>query len=453
MPTVNDPVANHEARPRRIPMNAAPLVKLRLIRFLNALQRQPSVDCPTCGRWTVATRQKRIPLVPGLSVVSVLVGIGLFLATHTASQAETTDAPPPPADAGIKADSRHDLSPWLAEMIADSPVPGLAAAVLVDGEIVASGAAGVRMAGDPTPVLPDDRFHLGSCTKSMTASVAAMLVEDGAISWDRTVADAFPDLDIHPSRRAATLRQLLSNTGSTPKDVPGELWRSLRGAAAGADECERRMALVAGILATESSAPPGTRYEYSNAGFSIAGAMLEKAAGLSYAELLKTRLFAPLGMDSAGFGAPASRIDPPDQPVGHKLHDGEAVPSGVGARADNPDAISPAGRVHASIGDFARYALFHLGSHPDLLPPAALQTLHQPAAPANDYALGWAVVDREWAGGKTLTHSGSNLMNYAVMWLAPGKKSGVVIACNMGGDEAGKLCDRVAWELISRWIP
>src|SRR5947209_901422 len=91
-------------------------------------------------------------------------------------------------------------------------LPALAAAVVVDGKIVVTNAVGFRKNGGAEKVTVDDKFHLGSVTKSMTATVAAMLVEQGRISWTTTIGEAFPELRsaIHPDYLSVTLEQLLS---------------------------------------------------------------------------------------------------------------------------------------------------------------------------------------------------------------------------------------------------
>lgn len=345
---------------------------------------------------------------------------------------------------------RADVSGELAEILKLGPVPGMAAAFIADGKITAAGAAGLRMAGGEEKVLLGDRFHLGSCTKSMTATLAALMVGDGKLEWDQTVEKSFPGVEIHPSRAGTTLRQLLSNTSGCATEVPGELWMTLW--KEGVPEEVQRDLLVEGILTSEAAHAPGTRYEYSNAGFSIAGAMLEKAAGKPYDQLLRQRLFEPLGMRSAGFGAPAT-VEAPDQPHGHTLVNGKAVPVPPGHQADNPAAITPAGRVHASILDFARYASLHLGTEErPALTKAQLDLLHQPVAPSKDYALGWQVVERPWAGGTALTHTGTNTMFFAVMWLSPSRKFAAVAACNLGGNDGAKACDDAVGLLIHRHL-
>ena len=235
-----------------------------------------------------------------------------------------------------------DVSSDLAKFTQDGKVPGLVAAAVLDGKIIATGATGIRKYGDKTAVTVEDKFHIGSCTKSMTGSLAAMLVADGKIKWSTTVEEIFPKLKIHPDFKSATLLQLCSNTGGAPHDVPPELWKK-----AGEDrdksEASQRMNLVRGILTTPPAYPPGGQNVYSNSGFTIAGAMLEKVSGLSYQELILSRLFKPLRMDSAGFGAPATP-GKVDQPYGHILREGEPFPIPSGLDADNPPAITPAGR-------------------------------------------------------------------------------------------------------------
>src|SRR5690606_14906599 len=99
-----------------------------------------------------------------------------------------------------------------------------------------------------------------------------------------------------------------------------------------------------GLLARKPEATPGTEKIYSNQGYAIAGVMLEKASGQTWEGLMQTMLFDPLGMTSAGFGAPATP-GKVDQPWGHEpgLFGQKPVPPGP--RADNPLAIAPAGAV------------------------------------------------------------------------------------------------------------
>ncbi|MBI1851207.1 MAG: beta-lactamase family protein [Planctomycetes bacterium] len=311
------------------------------------------------------------------------------------------------------------------------------------------GATGVRRAGGNEKVTIDDRFHLGSCTKSMTATLCAMLVENKKLAWSTTIADVFPELGdtMNPAWRAVTLEQLLTHRGGVPSDLSADgLWGNLW--AFTGSPTEARHALTVGVVSHEPVSAPGTTYLYSNAGFAIAGHMAERVTGRAWEELMRERLFTPLGMTSAGFGAPGTAAVV-DQPRGHTA---EGKPVDPGPGADNPVAIGPAGIVHCSIGDWAKYVALHLrGDEGDapLLKPESFAKLHAPAAgPPPEYAMGWSITERDWAGGRVLTHNGSNTMWFCVTWIAPKRDFAVLVACNRGGDEAAKACDEASWALI-----
>ncbi|MCH2148217.1 MAG: beta-lactamase family protein, partial [Phycisphaerales bacterium] len=160
-----------------------------------------------------------------------------------------------------------------------------------------------------------------------------------------------------------------------------------------------------------------------------------------YEQLIQQEVFEPLGMEAAGFGTPLQRG--PNQPNGHRADGTPSAPE-----ADNPEAITPAGRVHCTMQDWSRFVAAHLigprGEH-DLLKPSTFTELHAPAPGADrSYAMGWGTGSRDWAGGKVLTHAGSNTMWYCVAWVAPEKNMAVLVACNQGGDVAAKACDQAA---------
>ncbi|MCA9088919.1 MAG: beta-lactamase family protein [Planctomycetaceae bacterium] len=339
----------------------------------------------------------------------------------------------------------EDISADLKTLAAKHNVPAMGIAIVIDGEIQAVGATGIRRRGSSEPVTTEDKWHVGSCTKAFTATLAALAVREGLISWDSTVEDVFRSqrVQIHPEFRSATLRQLLSNTAGCPEDVPETLWQTLwknRGTARA-----QRMQLVRGLLKYAPASPPGTKYEYSNAGFAIAGAMLEVVCNQPYETLVQERVFKPLGMTSAGFRAPGikGRVD---QPYGHNPDPVDPEPQG-----DNPRGIAPSGAIHCSITDWAKFAQLHLGTSPsNLLTAEELDFLHQVVDEKEGYALGWYRFDRGWARGPALNHNGSNTMWYCCIWLAPAMKYGVVVTTNIGGDEGFKACDDAARWSINR---
>ena len=114
----------------------------------------------------------------------------------------------------------ESLDAILTPRLKQYKLPALAAAVVKDGVIVASGAVGTRRIGTEIPVTLDDRFHLGSETKAMTALLAGMLVDEGKLRWDSTVAELFPELvgAMDDRLKTVTLTQLLSHTSGLPGD-------------------------------------------------------------------------------------------------------------------------------------------------------------------------------------------------------------------------------------------
>jgi CubicO group peptidase (beta-lactamase class C family) len=369
-----------------------------------------------------------------LPAALALAGLGLACA-----------GPPPPAAAG---EEPADLSDVLRPIRERFDVPAMWGAVLVGDGLAGIGVDGVRRRGSPDRATTADRVHLGSCTKAMTATLAATLVSDRTLSWDATVPAAFPGLaKVDPGWKGATLAHLVTNRAGAPPDLDADgLWGRLW--AHGGTHVEQRMALVEGVLSRPPRHAPGSKTLYANAGFAIAGAMAEAAAKRPWEDLLRERLFAPLEMGSAGFGAPGTK-ESLDEPRGHR-EDGAPVEPGPGA--DNPAAIGPAGTVHSSLPDWAKFASLHLlGEERGGLGLAKedFRRLHEPPG-GSEYAMGWAVTERDWAGGRVLTHAGSNTMWFAVVWLAPKKGFGVLAACNQGGEKAQRACDEASGALV-RW--
>jgi len=323
-------------------------------------------------------------------------------------------------------------------------LPALAVVVVKDGAIRDRLAVGVRKLGDPTPVTTNDLFHIGSCTKSMTATLAAMLIEDGKLKWDTTIADVFPELKGAMDRQyeTVTVEQLLRHCGGVPGAAPSAAWAKAWKEIG--TPTQQRREFIEAVLRQPPEAAPGTKMIYSNQGYAIVGAMLEKITGTPWEQLITDRLFKPLHMDSAGFGPPGT-TDAVDEPWGHTRKLLVTTP----IQSDNPPAISPAGRVHCSLDDLARFVIFHLRPNQTggLLKPETLVHLHTPPD-GGDYACGWVVLPRGWAGGNALMHNGSNTMWYVVMWLAPKKNFAVIAATNIAGPDAEQGCDEAASALI-----
>lgn len=356
-------------------------------------------------------------------------------------------APAPDAQSG----DAENLEGLLEPIRGKYKLPALAAAMVKGDRTTGIGAVGVRRAGHAERVSMSDRFHIGSCTKSMTATLCAILVEQGKLRWDTTIAENFPELadKIRAEYRLVTLEQLLNHRSGLPDDREPDavIWPKITSLTGPLKE--QRHKLVEIVLQQAPAAAPGAKHLYSNHGYAIAGAACEQATGQPWEDLLRKLLFEPLGMTTAGFGAPG-RVEKVDEPWGHLLDGSTWQPISPGPDADNPEVIGPAGTVHCSLGDWVRYARLHLQGErgeSGLLKSETFRKLHTPVF-GDDYAFGWLVADRDWAGGKALTHGGSNGYWFAVIWLAPNRNSGYLAATNFGNETAEEACDLTVAELI-----
>lgn len=362
------------------------------------------------------------------------------------AESDTARAAP---DAAATDASVDDLGAVLEPIRAAHQLPGLAAAVFDDRGLLALGVAGVRKLGDPTPVTEDDVWHLGSDTKAMTATLTALLVEEGVVKWTTTLAEAFPEwastMDV--GYRTVTLEMLLAHRGGAPADVPADLWAEMWKPGVASDQ---RKAAVKAMLARAPETPPGTKYVYANAGYMMVGAALERATGKTWEDLMRGRLFDKLGMASCGFGF-AGTVGKVDQPWGHAVTAGTLTPVPPGPSADNPPSLGPAGTVHCGLVDWAKFLRVHLvGGKGTLVSAENLAKLQTPSF-GGDYALGWIVTTRPWAGGTVLTHTGSNTMNTATVWIAPKKNRIFVAVTNRGDRVAFDGVDAVFGPLIGAY--
>ncbi|HEX8568687.1 MAG TPA: serine hydrolase domain-containing protein [Caulobacteraceae bacterium] len=295
----------------------------------------------------------------------------------------------------------------LAELRRKAGSPALAAAaargsgparVWVDGE---------RRTGSGAAVRETDIWHLGSITKSMTATLIGRLVDAGKIAWDDTVGAGLAEIapEMRPAYREVTFRHLLSHRSGLPANIA--MPSLLAYARENDDPREERRRYVRQALSAEPVGAAGAAYTYSNSGYVAAAAILEARLGEPWEQLVRTHVFRPLGLASAGFGAPG-RAGALDQPVGH-------APSLLGGRTphppgqgitDNPAVLGPAGRAHMSLQDLLKYLAAHR-DRGDFLKPATWKVLHTPAF-GGDYAMGWMVRPEG-----VLWHNGSNTLWYA----------------------------------------
>lgn len=246
----------------------------------------------------------------------------------------------------------------------------------------------------------------------MTATLAARLVEQGVLSWE-TPVNAL--LAARQEWDAVTLADLLTHRSGMAANLPR--WRSVFR--------PDRKSYVAHMLSRPPEGPQGA-FLYSNAGYVVAGAMMEKASDTSWEALMEREVFAPLGMMGVGFGAPPDLLGHNPRPV---------PPSFV---ADNIPAMGPAGTVHLPGDAMLAFLEAHATRPEDFLSPASWTRLH---TPVEDYAMGWAVRPDGVMG-----HAGSNTLWLAAMRLSEGRAA--FVAVNSGVDAVYEPVERALDQLF-----
>jgi CubicO group peptidase (beta-lactamase class C family) len=379
------------------------------------------------------------PLLPSLLTALLLAapGVAQPKQADVAGKADPSLSTPAPT-AGNAA-----LAARIERVRAEAGVPSLAGAIVSVEGVSAMAVAGWRKVGETNAVTPNDLWHLGSETKAMTAVLAGRLVERGLLAWETTLGERFPSQaeGMHPDFRTVTLEQLLTHRAGLPANLR---WRSFD---RWDDIRKARLEVVRKATASKPLHQPGSKVLYSNLGYVMVGAMIEQAVDQPWEVAIREEVFEPLGMRHVGFGGTGTPGEL-DQPWGH-AESGQPV-SANGPGMDNPPVLGPAGRVHARVQDWALFIADQLRGARGagrLLRPETYRKLQTPVGDGR-HAMGWIVVPREWAGGTALTHTGSNTMNYANVWIAPATGFAILVCCNQGGDTAFQATDAAVAALI-----
>ncbi|HZM79871.1 MAG TPA: serine hydrolase domain-containing protein [Candidatus Limnocylindrales bacterium] len=329
-----------------------------------------------------------------------------------------------------------DLSGLLTQLNRTYQRPALVAGVTDHERLWAIGATGVRRLDEDAQVTATEPFHIGSVTKPMTATVIAALVDEGQLSWTTTPAEMFPDAAaaMHPQLRESSIMSFVTHRSGLAGYTEFEDWIPFADWLGSPTALRERF--TRHVLAAQPVVAPGEPH-YSNAAFTVAAAMAERATSQPWEDLLRSRLFKPLHMTSAGIGWPAHGSK--NAPVGH-WQDGATF------RIDNSDVIpvpwplrTPAGNLHMNVADLATFARVHL------------QALagHDSVASATNVQAWYREKGYEGGGSQPICFAGSGGTFYAVLNLRPSERQATVLMTN-GGDNADDLAGSVLNTLTQR---
>jgi CubicO group peptidase (beta-lactamase class C family) len=316
----------------------------------------------------------------------------------------------------------------LAELVTakmrDYHVPGVALGVLRDGKTTIRG-FGVRSADDAQPVTSDTIFPLASISKTVTTTTVMRLVEQGKIALTAPVRTYLPDFRVadEAASRDVTIRHLLTHTSGWE----GQLSATDRG-----DETLARF--VAGLSTNMQLAPPGAAWSYNNAGFGVAGRVIEMVTGKTFSDAVDDQVFQPVGLSLA-----FTRVG---DIVTHRFALGHRVSTDGGVTIVRPFTLGstlPAGGAAMAMTDLLAYARFHLGDGTGadgarVLARATLEQMRTPQlrkqAYDEDMGLGWHL--RTVGGVRTAAHGGTFAGHILLLELVPEKNFAIAILTNAG---------------------
>lgn len=269
----------------------------------------------------------------------------------------------------------------------------------------------------------DTPFLIGSVSKSFTAVLTMQLVDEGRVALDepvRTYLDWFTTAD---PAAVITVRQLLNQTsGLSTLDGNKDLFEPAPSIEAAARS----------IVRFTPTSRPGERFQYSNLNYDALGALIERMAGMPYADAVKTRIFQPLGMARSYTSLADARAA--GLATGSVQFFGLSLPR---TEPESPGSLA-SGYLIASPRDMANYLRFQLGAGPKLLSPEAMATLHRgvgEVAPGVTYAMGWNVDTT--AGTTHLEHGGDTLTYQTGVTLLPGSGQAVAVLVARQGPYTG----------------
>lgn len=331
-----------------------------------------------------------------------------------------------------------DLASTLEPIREKYKLPACGVAVIESGKITAIGVTGKRRFDRPTLATTADLWHIGSCTKSMTATLVAMLVDEGKLRWDMPVTEALPGIAAHAGWQKVTLDHLVTQRSGIPRTT-GRQQLFFDG---GSDSPRAQRAAFAGRILTSPPTQDLGKFAYSNSGYGLLGAIIERAADRSYEDLLRERIFEPLKLTTAGFGAPGKKGEwYPSQPWGHYRKEDILTPATPSPDNQFPPALSPAACVHMSLTDFAKYAWWLSSNDPALVKPETFKKLQTPP-PGSTYAGGLWRTELPGIAEPAVCHSGHMGGFFGVFYST--KKQACVAVFNTEGGGWEWLGDELA---------
>lgn len=352
-------------------------------------------------------------------------------AQSTVTQVARPTNVPPAAPLATGFDVRQFES-MAQQLVANQRVPGLAMALVHNGQILSARGYGITDVSHARPVDGHTVFRLASLSKSFAGTMTGLLVNDGSLRWDSKLVRYLPNFQLSDPAAAQqlTVADLLSHrVGLTHNAFDRDLERFTD-----------YRTLTQKLAYAPLKCAPGTCYSYQNIAFSLIGDVVFAATGDFYAQEVQRRLFKPLGMNDASLGLEGIQASPSWARPHVRGRGGwiSTMPKSTYYQ------VLPAAGVNASASDMAQWLLAHTGHRPDVLPAPLLATLHQRLVDTPSelrgsswrrqrltsagYALGWRTYD--YGGHRVVFHGGAVQGYRGMIAMLPDRDFGVALLWN-----------------------
>jgi CubicO group peptidase (beta-lactamase class C family) len=341
-----------------------------------------------------------------------------------------------PAQSSLPSEQVAQIDRLVTRTLADSGVPSASIAVVKDGRLVLVKAYGDARISPATPARPETRYAIGSISKQFTVAAMLFLQQDGKLSIDDRVGKYLPDLT---RANEVTIRQLLSHTSGYQDYYPQDY----------VPEFMQRPGTTANILDTWAKRPldfdPGTKWQYSNTNFVIAGAIVEKVSGEPLFRLLGERIFQSLGMNSV-FDIDHNQPAPADA-LGYFSYG--ASPNRVQVK-EGDGWLFAAGELAMTPADLSKWDIAMMNE--SLLQPASYRQMETETLLKNGAGTGYGLgLDVSfWEGHRAISHRGEVSGYTATNAVLPDDRIAVVVLTNkMAGTADGPIAHGIVSILLA----
>jgi CubicO group peptidase (beta-lactamase class C family) len=344
---------------------------------------------------------------------------------------------------------------FMAQVLKDWRVPGVAVGVVQDGKVILLKGYGYRDVEKKLAVTPNTLFAVGSITKSFTVTMLGMEMDEGKVDWDKPVRNYLPDFRMYDPvlTEQMIVRDLITHRSGLPRH--DMVWYS---------SDFTREDLVRRLQYLEPNKPLRSTFQYNNLMFMTAGYIAGRLNGKSWEDSVRERILLPLGMNGTTFSEKDTQSAPDFAQPYQKGNDVKSDVKRMPFDAQCPDtcALGPAGEINSSVADMSRYVLFHLDkgklagkallSENNAVQMQTPQMVIQGSPDFKEqsetsYGMGFFI--SSYRGHKQVEHGGNIDGFSAEMIFLPADGIGVVVLTNLDGTAVPNV---VAYNVLDRLL-